>query len=820
MGNFERQMLNSATEGAAGSGSALGAHLLSKMEEGKADPKITHEALRMINGVSSTETHTNASGPTNKENKIAIREEISDFKKIKDHTQKDLARIEGDRAVVTNEIREIKTRIKEAAESGHANIAKNWETRLKKAVDILGMIEKTSPTIKSFSDEAILKELKNYRHARHQQEQAELRVNKGEDLRAQGDYSRAQNEAFTISQKIEDLLKTKKESTLPGNSSPAQTDSVIFSAEDALAEKNEREHTHTTTQAVQEEMSSFSLQEPPPAVMPDEVPPSLEARAPEISTELNFVDETPTHKQGEIIEFIQPNEITDTQKTEEIVSAQESSQLKTETKTVENILGKISTLNEQVDSRAEKAGVLDRIRSVGKKWNSLPKHYKLLFAGGLFLSGAGAAFVGSAVFGGAVVSLATASRALAGAGAFAGFEEIMRRSHERKTGAPITEEAAARQTILAGTLAVLIGSMLPTAMHNMLDFTGPAEGLVVTGKITTPSLLPDEVTDVSKAAYNKGLDDLAQAIKEGNSETIRLTEETLGLTHEEALKSINDRGIIPPTVAEYEAALEKENSTSYTETAKPGDSVWKMTERQLETQYGEKFTELSTEKQTYIINAVKERIAQHPESYGMMDANKLAVGQSVDFGQILNDKEFMDGQFTDVEEISAPEDTATKETITPEQKIEGGVVSEQIEPEDLLKAELGEREFEQTIYTSEKSTISQNIQSHPEVPLLADMQLKGIVKEIFGSKGGFLGFGSSDGMKIFNSFADRSVDEITKINTNTLAWSEVEDTGKMQDFLDQAREKTHVKAMPGEKVGEYLRRATTTAIINDKFPKK
>lgn len=827
MGNLERQLLDSANEGAAGSGSALGAHLLSKMKEGKADPKITHEALRMINGVSSPETHAKTSTAESKdvlnESKTAIKEETSDLKKIKDHTQKDLSRIEGDRAVVTNEIREIKTRIKEATEAGHANIAKNWETRLKKAVDVLGMIEKTSPTIKSFSDEAILEELKNYRHARHQQEQAELRVNKGEDLKAQGDYSRAQSEAFAISQRIEDLIKTKKESALPENSSPAQTDSVIFSAEDALTEKKEREHIHTTPQAEQGEMSSFSL---PEATSLINEAPTLETDIPEITPELNFVDETPTYRQGEVIEFIQPNETTIQKTTEEVAPAQENSQPETETKTAENILGKISTLNERVDSRAEKAGVLDKIRSVGKKWNSLPKHYKLLFAGGLFLSGAGATIVGSAVFGGAVVSLATASRALAGAGAFAGFEEIMRKSHERKTGKPITEEAAARQTILAGTLAVLIGSMLPTAMHNMLDFAEPVEGMVVTGKLTTPLLLPDEVLESSKAAHNKGLLDLEQAIKEGNPETIRLTEETLGLTHEEALKSIHDLSITPPTEEEFYAATHPTETSQlkaaegYTETAEPGDSVWKMTERQLEAQYGEKFTELPTEKQTYIINAVKERIAQHPGSFGMVDANKLDVGQSINFGQILNDKEFMDGQFADVKEIKTLEEITVKETTTPEQKIGEEVVSEQGEPEDLLKAELGEREFEQTIYASEKSAISQSIQNHPEIPLLADIQLKGIVKEIFGSKGGFLGFGSSDGMKIFNSFADRSVDEITKLDARTLELNEGANTGKMQDFLDQAREKTHVKAMPGEKVGDYLHRATTIAIINDKFPKK
>lgn len=332
----------------------------------------------------------------------------------------------------------------------------------------------------------------------------------------------------------------------------------------------------------------------------------------------------------------------------------------------------IDKLDKKVEVRAEKAGVLDKVRAVGKKWNSLPRHYKLLFTAGLVLSGAGAVLVGSAVAGGAVATIAAGSRALAGAGLFASFEELMRRSHERKTGEPITEAAAARQAVLAGTLAILMVSMLPTAMHNVLDGTGATEVLAST-KITgvTEStgvkhlapILPDELLNNGVSLENKGLSEIAQAMQTGDIETVRLTEETLGITHEEALKLIDERKIVAQL--ETPASANLGDQASYIETAKAGDSIWKMSSEQLKAHYGEKFTGLPQDEQTRIIDAIKDRIVKHPELIGLADADKLAVGQSVDFGGILNDKEFIDAQFSEAEQTTGLENHSNETAEVP-----------------------------------------------------------------------------------------------------------------------------------------------------------
>lgn len=352
----------------------------------------------------------------------------------------------------------------------------------------------------------------------------------------------------------------------------------------------------------------------------------------------------------------------------------------------------IDRLDKKAEARAEKVGVLDKVRAVGKKWNSLPRHYKLLFTAGLVISGAGAAIVGSVVAGGAIATIAAGSRALAGAGLFASFEELMRRSHESKTGEPITETVAARQAVLAGTLAILMVSMLPTAMHNVLDGTGATEVLAST-KITggTEStgvkhlapILPDELLNNGVSLENKGLSEIAQAMQTGDIETVRLTEETLGITHKEALKLIDERKIVAQL--ETPASVNLAEQASYIETAKAGDSIWKMSSEQLKAHYGEKFTGLPQDEQTRIIDAIKDRIVKQPELIGLADADKLAVGQSVDFGGILNDKEFIDAQFSGTEQTHASENISNK---TAESSIEQVKQSEWL---NQFNARLAER---------------------------------------------------------------------------------------------------------------------------------
>ena len=818
MGKMEQMVLESAQEGAAGSDSALGAKLLESIREGRADPKMMNEALRQEMGATTENTNTNKQD-MRQENKVALAEEAVELKKIQDRLKIDVARIERDKKIATQEIAEIKTRIKDAAETGQPNIAKNWEIRLKKAKDFLEMIEKTSPSIEPFSGEEILKEVKEYKRARHAQEQAELRVNRGEDPKANGDYLRAENEAFAISQKIEELVKKNEEATLSKVPTEAANDSIYYTKEQADADKAEFEKKHTPAQGGEEtqltdEQSTLDKEAreqeqreykgahdifriKKEGVAQQETKPSEKKILPTLKLEL--VNETPkTTKETGMLEFDVVNEPQITQAPEtRKYSAGEIEKIKeivnkTHAQALEDILRidkEVEERIERIEAQAEKKGLLEKVRAVAEKYNKIPTHYKLLFAGGLILSGAGAAVVGSAVAGGAVATLGVASRTLAGAGLFWALEKKMHISHERKTGKPITEEAAARQTIIAATLAIMVASLFPTVAHNVLELVDPTEAFAST----------------EKPIPNK------QAVT----------------------------GVVSPTVEEYETALENERLASYVAVAKHGDSIWKMAEQQLETHYGEKFTDLPTEKQTYLINAVKEQVAQHAESFGMTDANKLSVGQSIDFGQILNNKEFMDEQFVDIEEINkSVEELAGHKTLENEPVIT--TEHEEINPKETPTETAETKVVEEKIATIEQpqttATIIEEaptlgavethlppkmipeIATHPEILTQANEQVRNIIKEVFGSKGGFLGFGADDGTKIFSIFADKTVDEITRMDV-TSTEAPTENTEKLRDLLAQARAKTGVEVMPRETVGDYLHRATATAIANSKLTK-
>lgn len=99
--------------------------------------------------------------------------------------------------------------------------------------------------------------------------------------------------------------------------------------------------------------------------------------------------------------------------------------------------------------------------------------------------------------------------------------------------------------------------------------------------------------------------------------------------------------------------MKKAEATNiYTQTAQAGDSVWKMTKHQLQSHLGVQFAGLSTEQQTYVIDAVKDRIGAHPSLFGLTDINKVNIGQKIDFKTILEDKGFIEKTITRAQNLT------------------------------------------------------------------------------------------------------------------------------------------------------------------------
>ncbi|MDD5626815.1 MAG: hypothetical protein PHW01_02270 [Patescibacteria group bacterium] len=79
--------------------------------------------------------------------------------------------------------------------------------------------------------------------------------------------------------------------------------------------------------------------------------------------------------------------------------------------------------------------------------------------------------------------------------------------------------------------------------------------------------------------------------------------------------------------------------------AAKGDSVWKMAKRALAEKYGSRFTNLDEARRTYVIDAVKDKIAKNPARFGLIDIDRVKIGQKIDFGGLINNKSLMEETF-------------------------------------------------------------------------------------------------------------------------------------------------------------------------------
>lgn len=442
-----------------------------------------------------------------------------------------------------------------------------------------------------------------------------------------------------------------------------------------------------------------------------------------------------------------------------------------------------------------------------------------------------------------------------------------------------------------------------------------------------------------------------------------------------ALVSILVASVLPKLNVDYSTnkGTQVENiieQHEYIGTAEEGSSIWEMAKPQLKDYFGEKFTELVPEKQTYLIDAIKDRVATSPLFYGMTDANKLTINQNVDFGAIFKDENFMNEilsraqnlteeeienirsyksgvsggttnisteelplrtDFTPIEQEGA---TPTEQTTpsaenleshpnallesgnlrghfnySPSGRVESFVVegdvstadvhnilnsnwrevvrnnqtaggadmgintvnlnatnvlmyekmiealekkgvrvsveaiflsnyigktisdieniygdvfknredfgkTEQVVPPETVPQEILPEEQKDVLMENYIPPMASEITDNAQALVYAKERVREIIKEVFGTKGWFLGIGSSNGMEVFSVFADKTVEEVMSANAAEMP---TEDTGKIQDLLNQAREQTHVKSIPGEKVADYLERAT--AINIDRFMK-
>jgi len=144
----------------------------------------------------------------------------------------------------------------------------------------------------------------------------------------------------------------------------------------------------------------------------------------------------------------------------------------------------------------------------------------------------------------------------------------------------------------------------------------------------------------------------APEVSHGGSEGTIPSHEAASGAHKEAIKEQVKQALHNPkfdtlgeTAPGAEAAGGLELNTeavSGVEIAKSGDSIWKMAEHQLENRgYFKGLTGTPEEilaKKTYLIDAIKDKIAENPKDFGLVDADKIQVGQKIDFSSIFENK--------------------------------------------------------------------------------------------------------------------------------------------------------------------------------------
>jgi len=479
----------------------------------------------------------------------------------------------------------------------------------------------------------------------------------------------------------------------------------------------------------------------------------------------------------------------------ETASEKTPEQLKQEK--LEKIRAKLEHMTGAVEARAEKVGMTDRIRKIGEMWNKVPKRYKYMVAAGMFLSGGGVAALG----------YTAASRVLGGAGAFVGFETMFKDSYEKKYPGERPADIKARHTLYAGVLAITIGALVPKLTSGLLDWMTPGAHEAIAA---ASHPLPQEVTGPQMSADQKGLDELAKAIQSGDTGTIKTTEETLGISHEDALKLIQERGITASGITSTPIESPVVASTPKIEyVVEKGGTLWGGIEHNLEAKGV--FEGMQGGQKTYVLDALKDKFATMSpaelRAIGITSGNINVIhpGDHIDLTKVLGDTHLT----ADI--------THHAQALSPEQiySIEHPVVAQ-----PTAEALSGAASIHEAAPMS-----AEILPTDPAIITAAEEITHNYVHETFGTKG-FLGIGAQDGMDSIDwkdpdvGFANQPVEKVLAAHPGAFPDDGarhfgVEDytaTQKMQAGLAQVQQETGVTPHPTETVVDYLKRSAITTL--------
>ena len=251
------------------------------------------------------------------------------------------------------------------------------------------------------------------------------------------------------------------------------------------------------------------------------------------------------------------------------------------------------------------------------------------------------------------------------------------------------------------------------------------------------------------------------------------------------------------------------------ETAQKGDSIWKMAEDQLNKHYGERFSGLEEAQKTYLIDAIKDKVAENPEGFGMTDVDELKVDQKIDFSKAFSDESEVNKFFEKANNLS---DVDKENILSNNQKIEDWVKEN---PDGKLDSEQVEEILNPVIETN-ISDADDGAKTEFEFEGTVEREVKAMsnvtdrLTEI-GEGHRLFGWGSGQFMKEggeWDKLKDLKVQEVTKEGFDYYGKNALDKAvnGATQDnlkglnnYLDEAK-KLMGGANKGDTLEEYLKR--------------
>lgn len=242
MSNFERQLLNSAQEGADGSGNSVGAHLLSKLAKGNADPKHVNEEIRqkIVRG-----------GRGSKGESLEIKKSIDKAKEEAVHIDDTLSKLKNEKEGLLRTIADFRIKERQLVETGKKDEVNAIRKAITNAQNEIDKINGVVPESVALDDHKKIQSIVSEWYAEKQKaKEATLKIKQAEkkleatpnDGRILGDAIRGKTEKAEAEEQLAEAEREAELILKNKTPNPVRDEGVHHTNEETIEERNFLNH--------------------------------------------------------------------------------------------------------------------------------------------------------------------------------------------------------------------------------------------------------------------------------------------------------------------------------------------------------------------------------------------------------------------------------------------------------------------------------------------------------------------------------------------------------------------------------------------------